>query len=86
MNPTLEQASRDCRSFVDLVDFMWLMAGVGWRVNLTRLQRDKSYADQCLQRAMSSGSQLLRERAAWLLGFGAQGAGPEPHAFAAPAA
>jgi len=53
---------------------------------LTRLQRDSSYADECLQRALSSGSQLLRERAAWLLRPGAQGNDHEPRAVAAPAA
>jgi len=86
MNTTLAQASRHHQTFVDLVDFKWLMAGVGWWVNLTRLQRDKAYADECLLRALSSGSQLLRERATWLLGPGAQGNDHEPRAVAALAA
>ena len=53
--------------FVDLVDFKWLMAGVGWWVNLSRLQQDAAYAQDCLQRALSSGLPLLRERGAALL-------------------
>jgi hypothetical protein len=67
MSSTLEQTSR---TFIDLVDFKWLMAGVGWWVSLSRLQSDKAYADECLQRALSSGSRLLRQRAAWLVGPG----------------
>ena len=69
MNTTLEQTSREQQASVDLVDFKWLMAGVGWWVNLSRLQCDKAYADECLQRALSSGSHLLRQRGAWLLGL-----------------
>ena len=70
MNTTFEQASGERPASVDLVDFKWLMAGVGWWVNVQRLQRDRAYADECLQRAMTSGSQLLRERGPRLLGFG----------------
>jgi len=44
------------------------MAGVGWWVNLSRLQQDTAYAHDCLQRALSSGLPLLRERGAALLG------------------
>ena len=56
------------QGFVDLVDFKWLMAGVGWWVNLSRLQKDAAYAHDCLQRALCSGLPLLRERGAALLG------------------
>lgn len=54
--------------FVDMVDFKWLMAGMGWPVNLSRLQHDADYADQCLQRALNSGCETLRLRGAALLG------------------
>jgi hypothetical protein len=53
--------------FVDLVDFKWLMAGLGWWVDLSRLQRDKAYADECVARGIASGSQLVRQRSAELL-------------------
>lgn len=55
--------------FLNLVDFKWLMAGVGWRVDLSRLQSDMAYIDQCLQRALRSDSALLRERSVELLGL-----------------
>jgi len=56
-------------SFLNLVDFKWLMAGQGWWVNLTRLQRDKEYMRECLARAMQSRSDLLQQRGAALLGL-----------------
>jgi len=55
--------------FLNLVDFKWLMAGQGWWVNLTRLQRDKEYLRECLTRAMQTRSDLLQERGAALLGL-----------------
>lgn len=54
---------------LNLVDFKWLMAGVGWWVNLSRLQSDRAYVDECLQRAMRSDSELLRRHSAELLGL-----------------
>jgi len=53
--------------FINLVDFKWLMAGAGWWVDLTRLQSDKVYIDQCLRRALRSDSELLRKRSVELL-------------------
>ncbi|NDZ12723.1 hypothetical protein C7T35_10205 [Variovorax sp. WS11] len=55
--------------FLDLVDFKWLMAGVGWWVDLSRLQSDRIYIEECLQRALKSDSELLRERCVELLGL-----------------
>jgi hypothetical protein len=52
--------------FVDLVDFKWLMAGIGWWVDLSRLQRDTTYAGVCIERGISSGSSLLRQRSTGL--------------------
>lgn len=54
-------------ALLGLVDFKWLMAGVGCRVDLTRLQRDAAYAQACLQRGLTSSSELLRRRSADLL-------------------
>ena len=56
-------------TFLRLVDFKWLMAGVGWWVNLSRLQSDRGYIDECLQRALRSDCELLRERSIELLGL-----------------
>ena len=55
-------------AFLNLVDFKWLMAGVGWWVNLSRLQSDRAYIDECLQRALRSDSELLRKHSVELLG------------------
>ena len=66
---THTQAADGNNTFLNLVDFKWLMAGAGWWVNLSRLQRDRAYADECLQRALKSDSELLRERGTELLGL-----------------
>lgn len=55
--------------FLNLVDFKWLMAGVGWWVNLSRLQSDSGYIDECLQRALRSECELLRNCSVELLGL-----------------
>ena len=54
-------------AFLELVSFKWLMAGRGWWVDLSRLQRDTAYARICAQRGVDSGSELLRQRSAALL-------------------
>ena len=55
--------------FLNLVDFKWLMAGMGWWVDLSRLQGDKLYIEECLQRALTSDSELLRKRSVDMLGL-----------------
>jgi hypothetical protein len=45
------------------VDFKWLMAGEGHRIDLTRLQRDRAYARGCLALAAGSGCAALRDAA-----------------------
>lgn len=55
--------------FLNLVDFKWLMAGMGWWVDLSRLQRDKAYIDECLLRALTSDSELLRKHSVEMLGL-----------------
>ena len=52
---------------LDMVDFTWLRAGGGWWVNLLRPQSDSTCIDDCLQRALRSDSELLRERSIELL-------------------
>ena len=73
MNTMSMQAQPAQDAFVDLVAFKWLMAGVGWWVDLSRLQRDRAYTEECLQRAQCSGSAMLCQRAAALLGLQAPG-------------
>jgi len=69
MNATHTQGLEGNDAFLNLVDFKWLMAGVGWWVNLSRLQSDRDYVDECLQRALRSDSELLRKRSVELLGL-----------------
>jgi hypothetical protein len=59
-----------------LVDFKWLMAGLGWWVDLNRWRRDAGYVRECLDRGCSSPSvplqrcvQQLRSRALALGGL-----------------
>lgn len=50
-------------SLLDWVDFKWLMASEGRRVNVDRLQCDSGYAEQCVAQALDSRSGLLRRLA-----------------------
>jgi hypothetical protein len=45
---------------VDFVDFKWLMAREGHRVDAQRMQTDPVYARKCLALAHSSASAVLR--------------------------
>ena len=54
-------------TFLDLVDFKWLMAGLGWWVDLSRVRRDAVYASECVQRGLASDSTLLHRRSVELL-------------------
>jgi len=67
MNAMPERVPEAADTFLHLVDFKWLMAGMGWWVNLSRLQRDTAYAVECVERGLASGSQLLRQRSVELL-------------------
>ena len=69
MNTTQTKGLERDSTFVNLVDFKWLMAGVGWWVDLSRLQSDRAYVDECLRHALGTGSELLRERSVELLGL-----------------
>ena len=59
--------SRADDGLLTMVDFKWLMAGLGWRVDLTRMRRDAGYLGECARRGLASDSPLLRERSADLL-------------------
>lgn len=69
MNATHRKGPEANDAFVNLVDFKWLMAGVGWWVDLSRLQRDRTYIAECLRRALKSDSELLRKHSVELLGL-----------------
>lgn len=44
---------------VDFVDFKWLMASQGHRVDAQRMQADPDYAMHCLRLARESSSNVL---------------------------
>lgn len=52
---------------VDLVGFKWLMAGIGWWVDVPRMRRDAVYASECASRGLSQPSSVLRQRSRELL-------------------
>ena len=56
---------------VDFVDFKWLLANEGHRVDVPRMQCDPSYAQRCLALALDSHSALLHRCARKLLGSAA---------------
>ena len=62
---------------LDLVDFKWLMAGEGHRIDLDRLRGDSPYIRGCLALAAASRSVTLRLAAQRLSG-GLLTAGPAP--------
>lgn len=45
---------------VDIIDFKWLMAGDGHRVQVDRLQDDPAYASACLALGVASRIPALR--------------------------
>ena len=62
---------------LDLVDFKWLMAGAGHRIDLDRLRGDSPYLRGCLALAAGSRSATLRQ-AAQRLSRGLLVVGPVP--------
>ena len=67
MSALAQIRSQQEEALLPLVDFKWLMAGVGWRIDVTRMRRDAGYADECIRRALEGGSQILYERCADIL-------------------
>ena len=66
---------------IEFVDFKWLMAGEGHRIDLGRLQAEAAYACGCLALASGSTSATLRRAAARLaqsLGLDAARVRPGP--------
>ena len=63
---------------IEFVDFKWLMAGEGHRINLDRLRAEPAYTRGCLALAGGSSSATLRRagaRLALALGCAATGRG-----------
>lgn len=56
-----------CTSLLVEVDFKWLMAGQGLRIDLPRFRSDAIYAANLISLALNSESFALRECAAMLL-------------------
>lgn len=52
---------------LDLVDFKWLMAARGWRINLTRMRSDTEYACLWARRGMETGEEPLAHQGAVLM-------------------
>lgn len=48
---------------VDIIDFKWLMAGLGHGVHVERMQSDAAYARQCLLCGARSPMPMLCETA-----------------------
>ncbi len=48
------------------VNFKWLLAGLGWWVDMSRFHSDASYANRFLELARTSDCNALRECAASL--------------------
>lgn len=63
----MSECSDTDTTLLNLVSFKWLMAGRGWWIDLSRLRKDASYASECAQRGLDSGSELLRQRSVELL-------------------
>lgn len=63
----MELASALNKQLVHLVEFKWLMAGMGWWIDLPRFERDPCYANVCIERGLSAGSKSMRERTMELL-------------------
>lgn len=64
---TVRHIDADGHQIVHLVDFKWLMAGLGWWIDVNRLQRDAAYASECYSRAANSSCEPLRRAADTLM-------------------
>lgn len=71
----LPQGECKALELVEIIEFKWLMAGIGHRVHVERLQNDRAYAIECLTLAAaapganlrSAAQRLLRQLGAWPL-------------------
>lgn len=49
-----EAADCEREQLMQLVSFKWLMSGMGWSVDVRRIQHEPAYADSCLRRGAAS--------------------------------
>lgn len=61
--PTATEPAETGAELLQFVDFKWLMAGEGHRIDVARLQADRAYARGCLALARASTCAPLREAA-----------------------
>lgn len=59
----LTDPERRALALVDIVDLKWLLAGMGVRLHVERLQADPAYAEQVLAQAADSGHAELQAAA-----------------------
>lgn len=71
MNTIAFHPELQASQLVDFVDFKWLMASEGHRVDVARLQQDADYSRQCLGLALATRSTVLHSLARRLLGSAA---------------
>lgn len=50
-------------SLIEIIDFKWLMGGLGHGVHVERLQKDRDYARQCLLCGAKADAPALRSSA-----------------------
>ena len=53
----------DSRALVEVIEIKWLLAGEGFHLHVERLQTDREYAREVLDRAAHSRNPALRETA-----------------------
>ena len=63
---TVTAVESDSGTLVEIIELKWLLAGEGFHLHVARLQTDRDYARQALDRAESSPNAALRETAARL--------------------
>jgi hypothetical protein len=63
---TVTAVESDSGTLVEIIELKWLLAGEGFHLHVERLQTDRDYARQALDRAGSSPNGALRETAARL--------------------
>ena len=63
---TAASAASGAPELIEFVDFKWLMAGEGHRINLDRLRAEPAYTRGCLALAGGSTSATLRRAGARL--------------------
>lgn len=64
-----QAAEVEREALMQLVSFKWLMSGMGWTVDVRRIQVEPAYAECCLRRGAASDLAPLRRCSAELRGW-----------------